>query len=220
MTIEVKICGLRDAASVAAAVAGDARYVGFVFYPKSPRAVTAEQAAALISQLPTATTSVGLFVDPSDDDVLKILRLAPLQMLQLHGKETPERIAFIKKTTGLPIIKAIGIASRQDIQTAKRYESVADILLLDAKAPSNGLPGGNATSFDWHVLENTQFTKPWMLAGGLEVANIAQAVALTKARILDVSSGVEDALGQKNPAKITAFLNQAKQLPEPYRAIW
>ena len=212
MTIKVKICGLREEASVAAAVAGGAHYVGFVFYLKSPRAVTAEQAAALIAPLPASVTSVGLFVDASDEDITRVLRLAPLRMLQLHGKETPERIAAVKKITGLPVIKAIGIAAPQDIETARLYEPVADLLLLDAKPPTNGFPGGNAVAFDWKILEKASFAKPWMLAGGLNTENIAQAVALTGAQILDVSSGVEDAAGQKNPAKIKAFLERAKSL--------
>ncbi len=212
MTVKVKICGLSNAVSVAAAVTEGADYVGFVFYPKSPRVVTAEQTAALIAPLPAIMTTVGLFVNASDDVIKNVLHVAPLRMLQLHGKETPERVAAVKQLTGLPVIKAVGIASVHDIETARMYEAVADLLLLDAKPPADGLPGGNAVTFDWSILENALLTKPWMLAGGLNAENIAQAVATTGARILDVSSGVEDSPGQKNSAKIKAFLEQARGL--------
>ncbi len=212
MTVQVKICGLRDAASVAAAVEGGARYVGFVFYPKSPRVVDAETAAALIAPLPPSVISVGLFVDPSDNDVLRVLRIAPLRMIQLHGSETPERVAAVKRLTGLPVIKAVGIASRQDILAARLYESTADLLLLDAKPSAGGLPGGNAAVFDWSLLKDEVFAKPWLLAGGLNEANSESAVAATGASILDVSSGVEAGVGQKSPAKIKAFLAQARKI--------
>lgn len=210
MSVEVKICGLRDASSLSAAVTGGARYVGFVFYPRSPRAVDAQTAAALIEQLPGSVTPVGLFVDASDDEIAQTLRVAPLRMVQLHGNETPERVAAVKKMTGLPVIKAIGIATPQDVETARLYEPVADMLLLDAKPRPGALPGGNAASFDWSLLKKASFTRPWMLAGGLNESNIAEATAATGARILDVSSGVEEAPGRKNPAKIKAFLEKAR----------
>ena len=212
MTVQVKICGLCDAASVAAAVEGGARYVGFVFYPKSPRVVDPETAAVLIASLPPSVISVGLFVDPTDDELLRVLRIAPLRMIQLHGAETPERVAALKRLTSLPVIKAIGIASRQDILAARLYESTADLLLLDAKSPAGGLPGGNAASFDWSLLKNEAFARPWLLAGGLTALNSEAAVAATGASILDVSSGVEEGVGRKSPAKIKAFLAQARKI--------
>ena len=212
MTVQVKICGLRDAASVFAAVEGGARYVGFVFYSKSPRIVDAETVATLIAPLSPDVISVGLFVDPLDDDVMRVLRVAPLRMIQLHGAETPERVAVLKNLTGLPIIKAVGIASRRNIATARLYESTADLLLLDATPPPGGLPGGNAAVFDWSLLKNEEFAKPWLLAGGLTELNSEAAVAATGAKILDVSSGVEEGLGRKSPAKIRSFLEKALKI--------
>jgi len=143
------------------------------------------------------------------------LRVASLHMIQLHGSETPERVVAVRKLTGLPIIKAVGVSVRQDISAARLYESVADFLLLDAKPPTGGLPGGNAAVFDWSLLQRVSFAKPWLLAGGLDEANIEAAAATTGARILDVSSGVEDAQGHKSPAKITAFLNKAAKIRSP-----
>ena len=206
MTIAAKICGLRDADSIAAVEAGGARYAGFVFYPKSPRAITAAQVAPLLSLLPPPVFSVGLFVDASDAEIESVLRLAPLRLLQLHGKETPERVQSVKEKTGLPVIKVVGISTAQDVLAARVYESVADFLLLDAKPPPAGLPGGNALSFDWTLLKQVKFAKPWFLAGGLNEQNVADAVARTGASLVDVSSGVEDFPGHKNPAKIKAFL--------------
>lgn len=212
MTLQVKICGLRDAAAVDAAVAGGASFVGFVFYAKSPRVVEANIAASLIARLPVSVTSVGLFVDPTDEELDRVLRIAPLRMIQLHGTESPERVLAVKKLTGLPVIKAVGIAAPQDILTARTYEPVADLLLLDAKPSAGGRPGGNAAVFDWSLLKNASFTKPWLLAGGLNVSNIEAAVAETGTCMLDVSSGVESGGGQKSPTKIRAFLAKTHKI--------
>ncbi|MDE2029486.1 MAG: phosphoribosylanthranilate isomerase [Alphaproteobacteria bacterium] len=216
MSVEVKICGLRDAAALTAAIDGGARYVGFVFCEDSRRAVMPEHAAELIAQVPTSITSVGLFVDPSDDELVRVLRHARLNMIQLHGSETPERVEAVKKFTGLPVMKALGIAVLPDIEAARRYESVADMLLFDAKPLPGGPKGGNGIAFDWGLLEGARFSKPWMLAGGLDAGNIAEAVALSGARILDVSSGVEDAEKRKSPSKIKAFLAKARGLETSY----
>jgi phosphoribosylanthranilate isomerase len=212
VSVAVKICGLRDAPSVAAAVEGGAKYVGFVFYAKSPRAVASDLVAALIVPLPKSVVTVGLFVDPSDEDVMRVLRVAPLQMIQLHGAETSQRVAAIKTLTGLPVMKAVGVASVRDITPALAFEDVADMLLLDAKPVAGQLPGGNATAFDWNILKGAVFSKPWMLAGGLNADNIDAATAATGARIVDVSSGIEDAPGRKNTGKIKAFLEKAAQI--------
>lgn len=212
MSIAVKICGLRDSDAVAATVAGGARYAGFVFYPPSPRAITPEQAAPLINALPASILPVGLFVNPTDEEIIRVLQTTPLRLIQLHGAENPQRVAEVKRNTGLPVIKAIGIATAQDIMTAHLYESVADLLLLDAKAPDGTLPGGNALAFEWGLLKGLSLAIPWLLAGGLTPDNIAAAVAVTGARMLDVSSGVESAVGQKSPAKIKAFLEKAAQI--------
>jgi phosphoribosylanthranilate isomerase len=206
VSIAVKICGLTDTAAVDACVEGGARYAGFNFYPKSPRFIGVAQASSLIAQLPEHILSVGLFVDADDDDILRVTRDAPLRMIQLHGSETSSRVAAVNALTGLPVIKAVGISSASDLAHAHAYEAIADMLLLDAKPIAGGLPGGNATSFDWSLLSGVAFARPWMLAGGLNVSNIAQALAVTGARRLDVSSGVEDAPGHKNPQKIKEFL--------------
>jgi phosphoribosylanthranilate isomerase len=214
LKIDIKICGLNDTAAVAAAVDAGARYAGFVFYPKSPRAVSAEQAASLVTPLPSSVTPVGLFVDASDDEFIRVLRVTPLRMLQLHGSETLQRVASVKTLTGLPVIKAAGIAAVEDVMAAKTYETVADFLLLDAKP--GFLPGGNAAAFDWALLKGIAFAKPWLLAGGLTEANVAEAVAVTGARMLDVSSGVEAAPGRKNPAKIRGFIKAVQQIETCY----
>ena len=217
MSVQVKICGLNDTAAVVAASEGGARYGGFVFYPKSPRVVDAETAAYLVALLSPLVTPVGLFVNPTNEDIDSVLDFVPLQAIQLHGSETPERVAELKQKVGLTIIKAIGIATAQDIFDVQKYESVADILLLDSKpAPDAALPGGNAQTFDWDILKNVRLTKPWMLAGGLTPDNLADAVRRSCARLLDVSSGVEDAPGHKNPAKIRAFLEGAARIETSY----
>jgi phosphoribosylanthranilate isomerase len=212
VTVEVKICGIRDAASLIAAVEGGARYVGFVFYKKSPRAIDAASAFTLMKYVPSSVVPVGLFVDPTDDELVKVIRKVHLGMIQLHGNETPERVADIKRLTSLPVMKAVSIATTADVDLAHSYEAVTDFLLLDAKPPKGGAPGGNALVFDWTLLQKHSFTQPWMLAGGLTEANIVEAIATTKARILDVSSGVEEAVGQKNPSKIKAFLEKAHKI--------
>jgi phosphoribosylanthranilate isomerase len=212
LQIEVKICGLSDAESVAAAVKGGARYLGFVFCDQSRHKIAASTAASLMAQVEAPIQTVGLFVDPSDDDLARVLKIAPLKMIQLHGNETIERVLAVKKITGLPIIKAIGIATSQDIEKAKTYEQVADILLLDAKPATGGPSGGNGIVFDWSLLKNAVFLKPWLLAGGLHEGNIEAAVMATGARVLDVSSGVEEATGKKSPFKIKAFLDKAHKI--------
>jgi phosphoribosylanthranilate isomerase len=206
VSVAVKICGLNDAAAVDACVEGGARYAGFVFYPKSPRFVGVAQAASLIARLRDDVMSVGLFVDADDDEILRVTRDAPLRMIQLHGSETPSRVAAVKALTRLPVIKAVGIATAIDLAQARAYEAIADMLLLDAKPNAGGLPGGNATSFDWSLLSDVTFARPWMLAGGLTSSNLKQALSQTGARLLDVSSGVEDAPGRKNTLRIKEFL--------------
>jgi phosphoribosylanthranilate isomerase len=211
VSIGVKICGLSDVAAIDAAVCSGARYAGFVFYPKSPRFVVAQHAAALIARLSTNVTPVGLFVNASPDDIAAVVRDVPLRMIQLHGTEKPEHVAQVQAATGLPVIKAVGVASAKDIIGAQSYEAIADYLLFDATPIPGGLPGGNSTAFDWSLLKNICLTKPWFLAGGLDPANVADAIAATSARLVDVSSGVEDAVGHKNPAKIKAFIEASQK---------
>ncbi|MDD3371478.1 MAG: phosphoribosylanthranilate isomerase, partial [Alphaproteobacteria bacterium] len=199
MSVDVKICGLKDPSAVLAAVQAGARFVGFVFCPRSRHRIGAGEAAALMKLLPSAVSSVGLFVDADDAELEAALSVAPLSVLQLHGTETPGRVADVKKATGLPVIKAVGISSPSDVDKARAYEDVADFLLLDARKPSGAISGGGGVPFDWSLLRGVRFARPWLLAGGLNVSNIAEAVALTGAAILDVSSGVEDEGGHKSP---------------------
>ena len=212
MSVDVKICGLRDPASVAAAVENGAKFIGFVFCEKSRHRVEADLVARLIENVPVSVATVGLFVNPTNEELKAVLSKVPLTMLQLHGMETPERVASIKAMTKRGVVKSIGIASAEDVIRAYPYEAVADYLLVDAKPPPNRPRGVNGRTFDWELLENVEFTKPWLLAGGLNLENIEKAVAMTGAPILDVSSGVEDENGNKSPAKIKAFLDKARTI--------
>ena len=215
MSIEVKICGLSTEETLLAAVSAGADFVGFVFYPPSPRAVTPKQAGELAKLVPAHVKKVGLFVNASDELLLEAKDIAKLDLLQLHGDETPGRVAEIKLLTGLPVMKVIKLRSSEDLHLIDDYLSVADRLLFDAKAPpemTGALPGGNALSFDWTMLEGYECPLPWMLAGGLTSENLTRAVALTGAPALDVSSGVESSPGVKDPALIRSFLETAKRL--------
>ena len=215
MPVKVKICGVNSPAAVAAAVSGGASHLGFNFYLPSPRALKPAGAAALVPAVPKGIVKVGLFVDADDETIEAVLKEASLDMLQLHGDETPRRVKELRRRFGLPVMKALRIASAVDIAAADEYLPVADWLLFDAKPPASmkgALPGGNAISFDWALLAGRRWTRPWMLSGGLNVGNLAAAVAATKATHVDVSSGVEDSPGRKSPAKIGAFLKLAAAL--------
>ena len=213
MTVAVKTCGLNSAAAVDAAVEAGASLVGFVFFPASPRAVTPDAAGALAKRVPAGILKVGLVVDPDDATLARILAAVPLDLLQLHGNESPERVAEIKARFRLPVMKAVAIAGPADIDRARRYERVADRLMFDAKAPKSATrPGGNALAFDWELLRGERWAVPWILAGGLTAENVAEAVAISGAATVDVSSGIEDAPGRKSPAKIRAFLATAAGL--------
>ena len=215
MSIEAKICGINAQAAAEAAAAGGADYIGFIFYPPSPRAVTPAQAHALAAAVPGRVGKVGLFVDAEDAAIREVCEAVPLTLLQLHGSESPERVSQIKARFGLPVMKAIKIAGPDDVAAARAYLKVADRLLFDAKPPKDmkgALPGGNALSFDWRLLAGESWPIPWMLSGGLEAGNLAEAVRTAGARAVDVSSGVEDKPGVKNPAKIRDFLKTARTL--------
>lgn len=212
---DVKICGINSADAADAAARHGARYAGLVFYPPSPRALDPTQAAALAARLPEGVLKVGLFVDPDDELLAKVLAQVPLDMLQLHGFETPKRTAGIRSRHGRPVLKAIKVAQHEDLDPVADYEAAADMILFDAKAPksmANALPGGNALAFDWRLLGNRTGRLPWMLSGGLKRENLAEAVAISRAPAVDVSSGVEDSPGRKNPELIRAFLEQAHSL--------
>lgn len=203
---EVKICGLNDAVAVTAAVAAGADLLGFVFVPASPRGVTPAQAAS-IAPAAGGPLRVGLFVDPTDAQVAEVLAAMPLDLLQLHGAETPARCAALHQAFGVPIMKAVGIAGAADLDRLAEYAPVVDRLLLDAPAPAvGGLPGGNARGFDWALLAGRTLPRPWLLAGGLTPETVGAAIAITGAPGVDVSSGVERARGVKDPACIAAFL--------------
>ncbi|MGR3496963.1 phosphoribosylanthranilate isomerase [Citreimonas sp.] len=209
--IRVKICGLTRPEDVAAAAAAGAAYCGFVFFEKSPRHVCVEQARALAVDAPPGLAKVALVVNADDAALDAITAAVPLDMLQLHGSETPERVAAIRARYRLPVMKAVGIASAEDLPAIDRYAAVADQILIDAKAPKGAaLPGGNGLAFDWRLIAGRRWPVPWMLAGGLTPENAAQAVAMTGARQLDVSSGVEAAPGVKDAAKIRAFVDAAQ----------
>ena len=210
MTVATKICGVKDRAALDAAVAGGAAYVGFVFYPRSPRNVTPAEAGALAALLPDDVTAVALAVDPDDTLVGAILDGAPdIAMFQLHGGETPARVAEVRARTGKKAMKAIKVSEAADLDAAQPYLDAADMLLFDAKPPAdmkNALPGGNAVSFDWTILSGRSWPLPWMLSGGLDPDNVADAIRISGAPAVDVSSGVESAPGVKDPARISAFL--------------
>ncbi len=209
--IRVKICGLCRPQHVAAAVAAGAGYLGFVFYARSPRNVSPDAARILALEVPPGVARVGLVVDASDAEISAILDTVPLDMLQLHGRESPARVAAVKARFGLPVMKAVGLRDVSDLAALDDHARVADQLLVDAKPPAGAaLPGGNALAFDWNLIANRRWTCPWMLAGGLAPENVADAIRLTGARQVDVSSGVETAPGMKDEGLIRAFIAAAQ----------
>jgi phosphoribosylanthranilate isomerase len=214
MTVAAKICGLSTEAAVTAAVAGGAAYLGFVFYPPSPRAVTAERAARLCAGVPPGIGRVGLFVDAEDDAIAAVLAAAPIDLMQFHGGESPERVADAKTRFGRPIMKAIAVAGPEDVLAAARYEEVGDLLLFDAKPPRRPdvLPGGNGLAFDWALIAGRTWRRPWMLSGGLTAEILPEAVHISGAAVVDVSSGVESRPGVKDLNKIHDFLAVARTL--------
>jgi phosphoribosylanthranilate isomerase len=208
--VRVKICGLKTPGDVAAVVAAGAAYAGFNFFPKSPRYVTLAQARALAIEAPEGLCKVALVVDADDALLDTIVAEVPLDMLQLHGHETPARVAEIKARYGLPVMKVIGVADEADLAQLLDYQLMSDQILVDAKAPKGAvLPGGNGLTFDWRLLVGRKWLKPWMLAGGLTPDNVTEAVLRTGARQVDVASGVESAPGVKDAAKIAAFVAAA-----------
>lgn len=209
--LRVKICGLRTEADVAAVAAAGAAYAGFVFFPKSPRHLDIAQARLLALAAPMGLAKVALTVDADDALLDMIVEAMPLDMLQLHGDESPDRVADVRARYGLPVMKAVGVADEGDLAALAEFSLAADQILIDAKpAPGAALPGGNGLSFDWRLLVGRRWLRPWMLAGGLTAANVAEAARLTGARQVDVSSGVECAPGVKDSEKIAAFVRAAK----------
>ena len=209
--IQVKICGLTDLAGIEASVNAGARYLGFNFFPKSPRYVTPAQAAELATAVPPGVCKVALTVDADNALLDDITGQAPFDMLQLHGHETPERVAAVKARYGLPVMKVVGVANAEDLANVEAHSTVADQILVDAKPPKGAvLPGGNGIAFDWKLIAGRRWPVPWMLAGGLTPENVSEAIAQTGARQVDVSSGVESAPGCKDADMIADFLASTK----------
>lgn len=217
MLTEVKICGLSDAESVDAALEAGADFVGFVFFPPSPRNIAFARAAELAARARGRAGIVALTVDADDALIEEIVATLRPDLLQLHGKESPERAAVIRARTRRPVMKVISVAERSDLAAAARY-GAADRLLFDAKAPPGATrPGGYGAAFDWSLLSGFASPRPWLLAGGLDAANVAEALAATGAGGVDVSSGVESAPGKKDPALIYAFVAAVRAADQPAR---
>jgi phosphoribosylanthranilate isomerase len=209
--VRVKICGLRSVADVTAVVSAGAAYAGFVFFPKSPRHLTTDQARLLAFAAPPGLAKVALTVNADDATLDAIIEAVPLDMLQLHGHESAERVAQVRARYGLPVMKAVGVADEGDLAALTEYSLAADQILIDAKPPKGAdLPGGNGLSFDWRLLVGRKWLRPWMLAGGRIPGNVAEAIRLTGARQVDVSSGVESAPGVKDAALIADFVKAAQ----------
>jgi phosphoribosylanthranilate isomerase len=206
--IRVKICGLKTPEDIAAVAFAGATYIGLNFFPKSPRSVDISTAAQLATGAPVGLAKVALVVNASDAELDAITSALPLDMLQLHGNESPERVTEIKTRYGLPVMKVVGVASAEDLARIDLYSRVADQVMVDAKAPKGAkLPGGNGVTFDWRLLAGKKFWQvPWMLAGGLTPENVEEAIRVTGVRQVDVASGVETAPGQKDPDLIRAFV--------------
>lgn len=207
---QVKICGIKTPEMLRVAAAEGARFIGFVFYPPSPRHVEIDTAKELALMLPTGVRGVGLFVDPTDEALEAVLGKVQLDMIQLHGSETPQRVREIKHKYAMPIIKAFPVREASDIDAAAAYTD-ADWLLFDAKPTDQNLHGGSGESFDWSLLAGREFNKPWMLSGGLTPDNVAQALSVLCPSALDVSSGVEVTRGEKDADKIIRFLDILKR---------
>ena len=208
--IRVKICGVRTPGDVQACADAGAAYIGLNFFPRSPRYVTPEVARDLALAAPPGLAKVALTVDADDALLDMLVGAMPLDMLQLHGHETPTRVAAVRASYGLPVMKAVGVADEGDLAALMEMSLAADQILIDAKPPKDSvLPGGNGLTFDWRLLVGRKWLRPWLLSGGLHAGNVAEAVRLTGARQVDLSSGVESAPGVKDHAKIAAFITAA-----------
>ncbi|THD47215.1 MAG: phosphoribosylanthranilate isomerase [Bradyrhizobium sp.] len=207
----VKICGLSTAATLEAAIGAGADMVGLVFFAKSPRFVTLDRAEELAARARGRARIVALSVDADDEALAAIVARVSPDILQLHGRETPDRVAAIKQTFGREVMKAIGVSEAGDFAQARDFTGVADWLLIDAKPPKDATrPGGNGRAFDWRLARDFAPSTPWLLSGGLDAANVGEAIALSGAEGVDVSSGVERAPGVKDEAQIAAFAAAAR----------
>ena len=211
MAIQLKICGINSVESADAAIRAGADFAGLVFHPNSPRNLARAQAEALAARMRGRLRLVALFADAGDEQIGETVRFVRPDFLQLHGSETPERVGALRSRFGIPVIKAVAIADASDVTNAARYEIAADIILLDAKAPDGAMrPGGHGSAFDWQLLRGRNFSRPWLLAGGLNAENVARAIAACDAPGVDVSSGVEIAPGMKSPDMIASFAAAAR----------
>lgn len=211
--VRVKICGITSQQLMRDVGNAGAQYAGLVFFEKSPRNLSLDKARSIALEAPTGLAKVALVVNPSDRFLDSLTTTVPLDMIQLHGSETPQRVSEIKQKTGLPVMKAIGVAEQDDLKKLDVYATVADQLLVDAKPAKDAiLPGGNGFAFDWSLLQGRRWTGPWMLAGGLNPENVAQAIAITGTQQIDVSSGVEIRPGEKDKQKINAFVRAAQHI--------
>jgi phosphoribosylanthranilate isomerase len=210
MPTSAKICGLSTPETVDAAIRGGASHVGFVFFPKSPRDIMPEQAGQFAT--PGHVGRIGVFVDPDDALLTHAVAAARLTGVQLHGDEAPERVAAVKARLGVEVWKAVPVRTRIDLDAAHAYRGAADRILYDAKTPKGTLPGGMGLRFDWKLLDGFAHPLPWALSGGLDAGNVVEAVGITGARLVDVSSGVESAPGEKDVDKISAFLKATDNL--------
>jgi len=207
-----KICGLSTPETVAAALDGRAAFVGFMFFPKSPRNLTVDAAARLAPPARGRAKVVAVTVDPTDAQLDEIARVLKPDLIQLHGKETPNRTRDVAQRTGAGVIKALSISTAEDIAAAAAYDGLVDHLMFDAKPPKDAdRPGGLGARFDWSLMAGRRFERPWFLAGGLDPWNVGEALRLSGAPALDVSSGVERGPGLKDPALITAFLDAVRR---------
>jgi len=220
MSLTVKICGLSTPEALDVALEAGADMVGFVFFPPSPRHIGFEAAKLLGARAGTRALKVALTVDATDHMLRDIVEALKPDLLQLHGREAPERVGAIRSRFKLPVMKAIPIAVRADLSPIRLYANFADRMLFDARAPREATrPGGLGQPFDWHLLQNLDLGIPFMLSGGLDASNVAEALQITRAPGVDVSSGVERAPGQKDPEKIRAFVRAARQAAERLKAV-
>jgi phosphoribosylanthranilate isomerase len=211
MSVLIKICGLKTPAALDAALEGGADLVGFVFFPHSPRHIGFEAARMLGERVQNRARKVAVSVDANDELLKQCVAALKPDILQLHGRESPERVAVIRSRFGLPVMKAIPISQRSDVSSVHYYAKVADQLMFDARAPREASrPGGHGKAFDWHLLENLALDVPFMLSGGLDAGNVEEALRITRADGVDVSSGVERAPGEKDVDLIRAFISAAR----------
>lgn len=212
MSIEVKVCGIKSIGAANAAVNYGAKYIGFIFYPESPRYLDYGLAARISGEIPESVSQVTVHVDPNDNEIQDMLKYFKPHYLQLHGSETTDRVKEIKEKFRIGIIKAITVRSKNDVESAKEYEDVADMLLFDAKSTKSKIPGGNGVRFDWSLLKHADFKLPWFLSGGINLSNLGEAISVTGAKKIDVSSSLEKERGVKDPRLIKEFLKLSNEI--------